>query len=365
MDKIKKFNGKMTSRQRVINTFRFEEADRVPINYDTNPGIHSRLAKALGASSYDDVLDALGVDFRGAGIGYNGPRLHKKVDGLYVDPVYGFYTRWIENDHGGYNDFCNFPLQNAAPEIIANYPVPNPDDFDYDGLTDKLEKYKDYAVYAGSPGFGDIINLTGMLMGMEDTLVNLSTQDEATLSYLDRRIDMQIGILHRLIEKSSRRIDFIWLGEDLGTQIAPMISLDMYRKVLRPRHQRFIDLAKSYNLPVMIHTCGCSSWVYEDFIEMGITAVDTLQPEAVNMSPSYLKEHFGKRLVFHGGISTAQLATGSVDDTICAVKNTLAIFMPTKGYMMAPCHQIQDNTPVENVIAMYNAAHNFGRYSVN
>ena len=142
-----------------------------------------------------------------------------------------------------------------------------------------------------------------------------------------------------------------------------MISLDMYRKVLRPRHQRFADLAKSYNLPVMVHTCGSSSWVYEDFIEMGISAVDTLQPEAVNMSPAYLKEHFGGRLVFHGAISTAgALAYGSVDDTVNAVKDTLAALMPTRGYMLAPSHQIQDNTPVENIIAMYNAAHEFGRY---
>jgi len=352
----------MTSKQRVINTFRFEEVDRVPINYSTNPGIHSRLAKTLGVSSYDAVLEALGVDFRGADAGYKGPPLYKKIEGLQVDPIYGYYTKRIENDYGEYDDFCNFPLQNADPEVIANYPVPNPDDFDYDKLPDRLEKCKDYAVYAGNAGVGDIINRTGMLMGMEDTLVNLATQDEATLHYLDRRINMQLGVLSRIIEKSSRRIDFIWLGEDLGTQIAPMISLDMYRKVLRPRHQRFVDLAKSYNLPVMIHTCGCSSWVYEDFIEMGITAVDTLQPEAVNMSPAYLKEHFGGRLVFHGGISTAGLATGSVEDTINAVKDTLATLMPTKGYMIAPCHQIQDNTPVENVIAMYNAAHEFGRY---
>ena len=111
----------------------------------------------------------------------------------------------------------------------------------------------------------------------------------------------------------------------------------------------------------MIHTCGSSSWAYEDYIEMGIKAVDTLQPEATNMSPQYLKEHFGGRLVFHGCISTTgALSFGTVDDVIRDVKNTLEIMMPDGGYCLSPTHSLQDNTPLENVLAMYEAAHKYG-----
>ena len=77
------------------------------------------------------------------------------------------------------------------------------------------------------------------------------------------------------------------MGEDLGTQIAPIISLELYRKTIRPLHQRFVDLARSFDIHTMIHTCGSSSWAYEDFIEMGISVVDTLQPEVKDMSPAY------------------------------------------------------------------------------
>ena len=155
----------------------------------------------------------------------------------------------------------------------------------------------------------------------------------------------------------------MWLGEDLGTQRAPMISLDLYRRVLKPRHKKFVDLAKAYGIATIIHTCGSSSWVYEDFIEMGVTGVDTLQPEAHNMSPRYLKEHFGGRLAFRGCISTAgPLAFGTKDDIVAAVKDTLAVMMPGGGYHFAPTHAIQDNTPTENVLAMYQAAHDFGVY---
>jgi len=169
--------------------------------------------------------------------------------------------------------------------------------------------------------------------------------------------------MERLLDKCKGYIDFMWLGEDLGTQIAPMISLELYRKTIKPIHKQFADLAAAHGIPSIIHTCGCSSWAYEDFIEIGIKGVDTLQPEAVNMSPKYLTEHFGGRLNFRGCISTAgPLAYGTEEEVRNNCKETLEIMMKHRGYHFAPTHEIQDNTPTENVIAMYQAAHDLGRY---
>ncbi len=353
----------MNGKQRVLNTFFREKCDRVPIDYTSNPIIHARLQSALGVSDYEGVLKALDVDFRGVYVPFKGKNEFKQIEGLKVDPVYGFYTRWVENEFGGYDDFCNFPLQNASFEEIENFHVPSPDDFDYSFIPDQIKAYKNYAISCGDPGMADIINATGRVMGMEDTLVNLMLEDEATLLYINKRCNMELGKLERIIEKAKGGIDFLWMGEDLGTQISPMISLELYRKVLRPFHQKYIDLAKNYNLPVMVHSCGSSSWVYEDFIKMGVDAVDTLQPEAVNMSPEYLAENFGGRLSFHGCISTAgALAYGSVVDVESAVKHTLSVMKPTRGYMLAPTHAIQDNTPVENIITMYKTALSEGKY---
>ena len=112
-----------------------------------------------------------------------------------------------------------------------------------------------------------------------------------------------------------------------------------------------------------MHTCGSSSWFYEDFIEIGIKGVDTLQPEATNMSPEYLTEHFAGRLNFRGCISTAgPLAYGTPEEVREICRKTLEIMMPHRGYHFAPTHAIQDNTPTENVITMYQIAHQFGRY---
>ena len=362
---IEKARETMSSKERVMRTFAFQETDRVPIDYMANPAVHERFCRALGLDPADrkGLHEALGVDYWGAGARFVGQMGFPVLKDRMTDPVYGFNMRWVPNQNGGYWDFCDFPLQGADEEAIADFPVPSVDDFSVEGLREELASVSRKAVYIGSAGMADIINSTGRVMGMEDALVNLFTEDEATLAYVGRMVDMELGILELALEEAGDLIDFMWIGEDLGTQRAPMISLEMYRRVLRPFHQRYMDLAKAYGKPVMAHTCGSSSWVYEDFLEMGVAAVDTLQPEAVDMEPRYLKEHFGGRLSFHGCISTVgPLAYGSPAQVEQMVKETLEVMMPGGGYQLAPTHLIQDNTPVENLLAMYQAAHTYGRY---
>ena len=354
----------MSSRERVLTTFACQKADRVPINYLANPGIDARLKAHFGLAAEDaeGLRRALGVDFRSVRAPYCGPKLHEDLPGRRVNPLWGFHTRYIEHDSGMYWDYCDFPLQDADDEMVAAWPMPSPDDYDYCGVEETCRRNQEYAIN-GAAGFGDIINGNGFLRGMEQTLVDLITDDPAGLLLTDRRMEIQIEVTRRTIEAARGGVDFLWLGEDLGTQIGPTISLELFRKHIRPRYQEFCDLARAYDLPVMIHSCGSSSWAFEDFIEMGIQVVDTLQPEARDMSPAYLKSTFGGRLAFHGCISTAgPVAYGSVQDVIDYCRETLDTMMPGGGYCFAPTHQLQDNSPTENVVAMYETAHKFGVY---
>jgi hypothetical protein len=354
-----------TSRERVKRFFARVEADRVPINYHSNPGIDRRLKEhfGLGPKDNEGLRQALGVDFRGMGARYVGPRLHEERNGVAVDALWGIRRRLVEHETGSYMECCEFPLRDADEETIANWPVPSPDDYDYSHVVEACARHGDMAIHVGNPGFGCIINSTGFLFGMEETLVRLITDDAGVLLYIDRMLDSMRETVRRTIEAAKGRIDFVWMGEDLGTQIGPMISHDLYRKHLRPRHQKDIDMAKSFGLPVMIHTCGSSSWAYEDLIEMGMDAVDTLQPEAKDMAPAYLKERFGGRLSFCGCISTAgPVAYGTVDEVVSYCRDTLDIMMPGGGYTFSPTHSLQDHTPTENVVAMYEVAGTHGRY---
>ena len=355
----------MTSKERVLTTFANQPSDRVPIDYAANPGIDARLKEHFKLKSDDDegLRQALGVDFRAVSAPYVGPRLHQDIPerGVKVDN-WGIHTCWVEHASGGYWDFCDFPLKEADEAMVAAWPMPSPDDFDYRAIPGGCEKYRAYAIN-GSAGYGDIINGNGMLRSMEQTLIDLVTDEPAGLLLADRRMDIQLEVTRRNLEAAKGKIDFIWLGEDLGTQQAPIISLETFRKHIRPRYQKYCDLAKAYGVKVMMHTCGSSSWAYEDFIEMGIHIVDTLQPEAANMSPEYLKRTFGGRLAFHGCISTAGPVTyGTTDEVVAYCRRTLEIMMPGGGYCFAPTHALQDNSPTENVLAMYQTAQQYGKY---
>lgn len=353
----------LTGKQRVQKTFAHEKCDRMPVNYLVNPGVHRKLAKHLGISEdMDTVCDVLGVDFKELMPSYKGPALFDTVPGRRVDPLWGHRTRWVGNESGGYWDYCDFPLQNVPEEVIAAWPLPNPDDFDYDTLQRQCSHYAEKAVHLGHPGLCDIMNSLGMLRGMEDTYADMLLETEAIMVYLDRRLEVQLGIVERALKKCGPSIDFIWTGEDLGTQNGPLISMEVFRKQIRPRHKKIVELAAAYKKPVMIHSCGSSSWAFEEFVSMGIAGVDTLQPEAAHMEPAELAKTFGERLMFHGCISTAKLAQMTPQQICRNVQEVTEIMRPYRGYCIAPTHMIQDNTPVENIVALYESARQMGRY---
>lgn len=354
-----------SSRERVVRSLHHEPVDRVPIDYLANAGIDRRLKEHFSLAPHADeaLLQALQVDFRELQLPYTGKSLHKPRPDRRVDPQWGIVCRWVEHESGGYWDYCDFPLQELNMDQVESWPMPSADDYDYLALKEQASAWKGLALYFGNPGLGDILNTTGMMCSMESVYIALAEEDEAWLRLVDRRLAIQLEQMERSLEALKGRIDFIWMGEDLGSQIGPLISKEMFRRVIRPRHQKFIDLAGVYNVPVMMHSCGSSSWAFDDFIEMGIVAVDTLQPEAALMAPEYLQTKYGNRLAFHGGFSTAgSVVSGSVEDTMKELEALLAILMEGGGYLFSPTHLLQDNSRLENVLAVYQALPKVGRY---
>lgn len=357
----------MTSKERVRAAIDGAVPDRVPVNYFANAGIDARLKAHFGVGADDEegLRQALGVDFRIVVAPYRGPLLHADMPerGIKVDE-WGIHRRWVEHQTGGYWDYCDFPLRDADEQAVAEWPMPSPDDHDYRAARETAERYGSFGLHVGGPGLGCVINTAGFFRGMEQVFMDLALDDPAGLLLIDRFLEIQLEVAGRTLEAVPRgSIDFLWIGEDLGTQQGPLISMDMLQRHILPRHEPFFDLASAFDLPVMMHTCGSSSWAYETYIEMGLKAVDTLQPEAANMSPAYLKQRFGGRLAFHGCISTAgPVANGTSEQTVDDCRRILEIMMPGGGYCFAPTHSLQDNSPTANVVAMYETAHRYGVY---
>ena len=360
--KITKAPETMSSRERVLRTFAYEKTDRVTIGYGGNENVNAALQRALGARDMAQVCEMLGVDYYGVEPPYIGKPLFTAPPNRQVHPLEGSITRWTAHASGGYWSRCDFPLKDADDEAFERYPVPDADDFDYESA---LERAKDirargYAVFIGKAGIPDVINSNSRIMGMEDCLCHLQTGYEPAMHLINRRARSWLGVFERLLDKCGAYVDFMWLGEDMGTQIGPMVSRELYERAMKPIHRDFAQLAVSHGIPSIMHICGSSSWAYEDLIEIGVKGVDSLQPEAVDMSPEYLIKHFSGRLNFRSLISTAgALAYGTPEEVEADCLRILETMTPPGGYHFAPSQAVQDNTPVENVIAAYNTAHSF------
>lgn len=355
----------MTPRDRVLTAFAHREPDRVPLDYSANPEIDRALKVhfGLGPGDSEGLAEKLGVDFRGCYAGYEGPPLHHAPEGLQTDP-WGSRMRWVEHAAGGYWDFCEFPLAGTLTAGQAGaWPMPDPDDFNYADLVLYCEAHPDYPIVIGGAGVGCIINRTGQLRGMTGALCDVATQDPAGLRLIDRMQDIDFEVLRRALALAGHQAHIFCMGEDLGAQHGPIVSPGTYRAVIKPRHQRYIDEAKKYNLLVMFHCCGSSSWAYDDLADMGVDIIDTVQPEPAHMDPAYLKKTYGHKLSFHGCISTTGvLSFGAPGEVRDEVKRILDIMMSGGGIALAPAHLIQSNTPVQNVLALYRTAHEYGVY---
>jgi uroporphyrinogen decarboxylase len=156
------------------------------------------------------------------------------------------------------------------------------------------------------------------------------------------------------------------MGDDYGTQRAPMISPKMFRELFKPYLAEicgFIHKAAP-NVKVLLHSCGAVFPLIGDFIDAGVDCLNPVQTTAEGMDPATLKREFGKDIVFWGGGVRCQttLAHGTVDDVKREVKELVETWKPGGGYVFCPDHDIQENVPAERIVATYQAAQEYGRY---
>lgn len=351
----------MLPKDRVRTAFAHREPDRVPLDYSANREIDHRLKAHFGLAANDDegLRQALEIDFRMALAPYRGPELHHPPDDVHVNE-WGAPMRWIEHASGGYWDYCGWPLQDATLERIEAWPMPSPDDYDYDVARRACREYADYFIFVGGIGRGDIINQSGMLRTMETVLIDLYTDDPAGLRLIDRRHEVELEVLRRTLDAVEGQADMLVIGEDLGSQRGPLLSLELFRRHIRPRLQRFVDLGREFDLPTMMHSDGSVAWVYPELIEMGITVVDAVQIECADMEPASLKRRFGDRLSFHGvWRTTGALARGTVEEAVAEAREVMDVMAPGGGFAMSPAHHIQSNSPTQNVLAVYEMARSY------
>jgi len=218
----------------------------------------------------------------------------------------------------------------------------------------KIKKLDECQEYHFRYRVGSVFEVAWQLRGLQEMMMDLVINPEIPEYIMDRVTDVYVENTRKVLELSGDRIDLIYFYDDVATQDSLMISKDMWTKFIRPRHQRIIDVARQYKKPVIYHCDGAVYPLIPELIDMGVSVLNPIQPDAAGMDLCNLKEEFGERLSFHGGIDIIRtLPKGSVEDVKQEVQERIRILGKNGGYVMTSSHHIQSDTPLENVLAMY------------
>ncbi len=155
--------------------------------------------------------------------------------------------------------------------------------------------------------------------------------------------------------------------DDIAMQTGPMVSLDHYRQWILPYEKRLTDIAaRMTKAKRSIHCCGSCYDLLPGFIEAGYEILNPVQTRARNMEAWRLKENYGDQVSFYGGLDVQRLLPfGTVDEVRQGVKELIKTLGPGGGFLFATSHNIEPDTPLENIVALFDTVHEFGRYPLS
>jgi len=340
------------SKERVKTSLEWKEPDRIPIQLYMTPEINERLTKYFDGR---DILEVFGVDFRSVWAEWKGKA---RIAGDVRYDLWGIGYRQVKNQFGVYDEACDLSLARIkSMDDFRKYPWPDIDNFDFSTIEEECEKYKDFAVCFAGAGTPDIVNGVSRGRGMEQVLMDIGLQDEVGMAIIDQRVDFLYEYARRGLEAAKGRIDILCLGEDCGTQNGRLVSPKIFDGVFVPRLKKFYDLAHQFGARAMMHSCGDTHEIMPTFIEMGLDVLDAMQPEPVGMNPEKIRKTCYGKLSFCGLISTQQtLPHGTVEECRAEARNRIDVIGQGGGYIFSPAHCIQPDTPLENIIAIYEEA---------
>ncbi len=373
INELRAKNEKMTPRERALKAINFEEADRVTIDNWMVPEIKKRCMEYWGCENEEELLAFLGVDVRdNYGPSYVGQEFKEFDDGTVAD-LWGVRRRHViygkgTSHEGIFKEVSWSPLEHmtTVEEMEAYEGWPSPDWWDY-------SKMKEDCAYWHPQYFvlnkGDRLDRTAQLKpmmylrGIQQTFVDLAQNPKIVEFIRDRVVNYFVEYNPKVFEAADGEVDMFMMGDDVGGQRGPLLSPEMWRRYFKDGFRTYCDIAHKYGLKVMYHTCGDVYALIPDFIDCGLDMLQSLQPQATNMDIKRLKQEFGKDLSFQGGMDIQQvLPLGTPDDVREMVKYAADNAKPGGGYFFGTAHNIQADTDMQNVVALFEAYHEYGVY---
>lgn len=383
---------KLTSRERVKIALNHQEPDRVPVDIGGGSstsivvegyeklrdhlglpaGKTKILSKAFRAAKIDeDVVKKLGVDvipvnLKGASKAQSGDSKNRDTfrDG------WGVVWEKVANPYGYYWEVAVPPLKDAAIEDLEKHNWPDPEDPKrIEGLAEEVKylyQNTDYALMGG-PVFKSLWELAYMLRGFDTLLMDLYLNPDFVHALFRKITDIDKKVTDKYLKVVGRYIQVVRGADDLATQDGLLFSPEMYRKFIKPYQAEYFAFVKERtDAKVFYHSCGDVGPLINDLIEIGVDVLNPVQVSTKTLGDTArLKEEFGDRISFWGGIDTQEvLPAGSPEQVEEEIKRRIKDLGPGGGYVVASVHNIQPDVPAENICRMVEAAHRFGEYPV-
>lgn len=326
--------------------------DKPPCDYWGTAEVTARLRRDLNCPNDRALWQCLGID-KCIHLAPRHPRAAESdwhLQSLFS--IWGIETRDIGYGSGVYREVARGPLESAeTARDIECFAWPDPEEWDLSGLREQALEWKDYPILCGSH---EPFYLYSRMRGMERALADLIEAPEIAEAALERIHFIHERLFERILAEVGDLIDLIYVAEDLGTQESLLMSPRMFRRFLAPTLRKIIDMAHSRGIKVFHHDDGAIRQMIPELLDIGIDILNPVQWRCRGMDRAALARDFGARVVFHGGVDNQHtLPFGSAEDVRREVEDNLRIFSACKGYIVAPCHNIQANTPTENIVALY------------
>ncbi|MFO8001214.1 MAG: uroporphyrinogen decarboxylase family protein [Marinilabilia sp.] len=353
----------MDHKERVFKALDHEEPDRVPVFYWAVPEFTEKMISQLGLTGRDQLLEQLDIDFRWVEPAYIGPSLIDYNKGWKKD-IWGVEYQLAGHGDLRYWEAVKFPLQGFDDiSSLEDYPWPTTDMFDFNSLAEQCDKYQNYAIMT-APGFSSpgLFRIIQRLVGRDAFLEVMMYNPRFFRVLVNKVTEFYVDFIEKFFSVTGNKVDFIRIADDFGAENGLIISNDTWNNYCRPAIEKFVELPRKLGVRVYMHSCGSVRKLVPSFISLGADVLDPVQTRAVGMSADGLKKDFGPMITFSGGLDEdLLLRKGTPHRVKEGVRELLSIMAPGGGFILGPSHKLKVETPVENVLAMYEAVREFRR----
>ena len=368
-----------TSRERFTLALSHQETDRVPADLGglattiRTVDLYQRLRSFLGLPPLkkvrhfldehivpdEDLLTTFRIDTRYIRTGASRNWRREKIDQYTVRDEWG--TAWTKPPDFIYASVVDHPIKEPTMDALRGYSFPDPEDPGrYEGLKEKakeLHEETNYAIVADYPTGAGVFDQAWRLRGMAELLLDMLERIEFCHELFDLMGNWYQKVYERYMEEVGPHVQMVMLYEDLSMQEGPLMSLELFRKYVRPQHEKVIKAIRDHTDAVIcLHICGSAYAFIPDFTEMGIGVLNPVQIRAKNMEPEKLKAEFGDYISFHGAVDSQEvLPYGSPEAVENEVRRLTRVLGKSGGYLLASCHAIQPDVPPQNIDALFSA----------